>query len=95
MRFQRFFATVLAALALAATLMATMLLTGCSGKSDSGEEQRKVRYAKVYNPDGTLLVEGECTKAQSGWAYGYASIEIDGVTYDTGLDNVFVISWYE
>jgi hypothetical protein len=82
---------------LAAIVLATvLLLTGCVKNSNpDAEKSTRVKYAKVYNPDGTLLVEGECSKARSGRHYGYASIEIDGVTYDTGLDNVIVISWYE
>mgnify|MGYP007049971287 CR=1 FL=1 len=87
MRFCKLFAAI--------ALSVALMLTGCSDGEANSSEPARVRYAKVYNPDGTLLVEGECTKAQSGRAYGYASIEIDGVTYDTGLDNVIVISWYE
>ena len=79
----------------AIALSTALMLTGCSDGGANSSESARVRYAKIYNPDGTLLVEGECTKAQMGRAYGYASIEIDGVTYDTGLDNVIVISWYE
>ena len=87
MRFSKLFAAI--------ALSVALMLTGCSDGEANSSELARVRYAKVYNPDGTLLVEGECTKARSGRAYGYASIEIDGVTYDTGLDNVIVISWYE
>lgn len=93
MRFRRFFATVLAALALAATLTATMLLTGCSGKSDSDGEQHSVSYAKIYNPDGTLLVEGEYDMA---WLnYDYATVRIDGVKYRTSYKNIVMMSWVE
>lgn len=87
MRIRKLFAAIV--------LSTALMLTGCSDGGASSSEPTRVRYAKVYNPDGTLLVEGECSKAQTGRAYGYASIEIDGVTYDTGLDNVIVISWYE
>lgn len=87
MRFRKLFA--------AAVLAAALMLTGCGGKSEPDENLHRVKYAKVYNPDGTLLVEGECTKASSTRAYNYVSIEINGVTYDTGPNNVVVMSWYE
>lgn len=92
MRFQRLFATALAALALIATLTATAFLTGCSG-SESDDEGRKVSYAKVYNPDGTLLVEGEY---DSCWvSTGCVTVRINGVKYQTGYQNVVTMWWYE
>lgn len=87
MRFRKLFAVIV--------LSAALMLTGCSDGGANSSEPARVRYAKVYNPDGTLLAEGECSKAETSLGYGYASIEIDGVTYDTGLNNVIVISWYE
>lgn len=92
MHFQRVFATALAALALIATLTATAFLTGCS-ESDSGDGQHEVNYAKVYNPDGTLLVEGEYEYASYGSQV--ITIKIDGVKYQTSYNNVVTMRWYE
>lgn len=93
MRFQRFFVAALAAFALVATLTVTMFLAGCSGKSDSGEEQHSVSYAKIYNPDGTLLVEGDYDVA---WLYTeYVTIKINGVKYRTSYKNIVMMSWVE
>lgn len=86
MRFRKLFAAII--------LAAALMLAGCGGNSED-DDVRRVIYAKVYNPDGTLLAEGECTKARSTRAYNYVSIEINGVTYDTGPNNVVVMSWYE
>lgn len=86
MRFRKLFAAIV--------LAAALMLAGCGGNSED-DDVRMVIYAKVYNPDGTLLVEGECTKASSTRAYNYVSIKINGVTYDTGPNNVVVMSWYE
>lgn len=85
MRFRKFFM----AIALAAVLM----LIGCGSESDSGDGQRKVNYAKVYNPDGTLLVEGEY---DSCWAVSsYVTVRINGIEYQTGYNNVVTMWWYE
>lgn len=85
MRFRKFFM----AIALAAVLM----LTGCGSESDSGNGQHKVNYAKVYNPDGTLLADGEY---DSCWvSYGTVTVRIDGVEYQTGYANVVTMQWYE
>lgn len=86
MRFQK----IIAATVLAAALM----LTGCGGNSeDEDEDGRKVNYAKVYNPDGTLLAEGEY---DSCWvSYGTVTVRIDGVKYQTGYTNVVTMCWYE
>lgn len=85
MIFRKFFM----AIALAAVLM----LVGCGSESDSGDGQHKVSYAKVYNPDGTLLAEGEY---DSCWvSYGTVTVRIDGVKYQTGYVNVVTMQWYE
>lgn len=76
----------------AAVLAAALMLTGCSGDSKD-EDGRKVTYAKVYNPDGTLLVEGEY---DSCWvSYSTVTVRIDGVKYQTGYTNVVTMWWYE
>ena len=87
MRFCKLFAAI--------ALSVALMLTGCSDGEANSSELARVRYAKVYNPDGTLLVEGECTKASSIRAYNYVSVEIDGVTYESGPNNIIVMSWYE
>lgn len=71
-----------------------LMLTGCGGNSeDEDEDGRKVNYAKVYNPDGTLLAEGEY---DSCWvSYGTVTVRIDGVKYQTGYTNVVTMCWYE
>ena len=43
----------------ATVLAAALMLTGCGGKSEPDENLNRVKYAKIYNPDGTLLTEGE------------------------------------
>lgn len=84
MRFRRLIA--------AAVLAAALVLTGCGGDSKD-EDGRKVTYAKVYNPDGTLLVEGEY---DSCWvSYGTVTVRIDGVKYQTAYKNVVTMWWYE
>lgn len=84
MRFRRLIA--------AAVLAAALMLTGCGGNSED-EDGRKVNYAKVYNPDGTLLAEGEY---DSCWvSYGTVTVRIDGVKYQTGYTNVVTMWWYE
>lgn len=84
MRFRKFF--------MAAVLAAALMLTGC-GSNSKDEDGRKVNYAKVYNPDGTLLVEGEY---DSCWtSYGTVTVRIDGVKYQTGYANVVTMCWYE
>lgn len=76
----------------AAVLAAALVLTGCGGDSKD-EDGRKVTYAKVYNPDGTLLVEGEY---DSCWvSYGTVTVRIDGVKYQTAYVNVVTMWWYE
>lgn len=76
----------------ATVLSAALMLTGCGGNSKD-EDGRKVNYAKVYNPDGTLLAEGEC---DSCWvSYGTVTVRIDGVKYQTGYANVVTMWWYE
>lgn len=76
----------------AAVLAAALVLTGCGGDSKD-EDGRKVTYAKVYNPDGTLLVEGEY---DSCWvSYGTVTVRIDGVKYQTAYKNVVTMWWYE
>lgn len=86
MRFRRLIAV--------AVLVAALMLTGCGGNSeDEDEDGRKVNYAKVYNPDGTLLAEGEY---DSCWvSYGTVTVRIDGVKYQTGYTNVVTMCWYE
>lgn len=84
MRFQKLIA--------ATVLAAALMLTGCGGISKD-EDGRKVNYAKVYNPDGTLLAEGEY---DSCWvSYGTVTVRIDGVKYQTGYANVVTMCWYE
>lgn len=77
----------------AAVLAAALMLAGCGGKSEPDENLRLVKYAKVYNPDGTLLVEGEY---DSCWvSYSTVTVRIDGVKYQTGYTNVVTMWWYE
>lgn len=85
MHFRKFFM----AIALAAVLM----LTGCGSESDPGDGQHEVNYAKVYNPDGTLLAEGEYEYASYGSQV--ITIRIDGVRYQTSYNNVVTMRWYE
>lgn len=84
MRFRKFF--------MAAVLAAALMLTGCGGNSGD-EDGRKVNYAKVYNPDGTLLVEGEYESCFYG--NQVVTIEINGVKYQTAYVNAVTMWWYE
>ena len=76
----------------AAVLAAALVLTGCSGDS-KGEDGRKVTYAKVYNPDGTLLAEGEYDSCLV--SHGIVRVRINGVKYQTAYINVVTMRWYE
>lgn len=84
MRFRRLIA--------AAVLAAALMLTGCGGNSKD-EDGRKVNYAKIYNPDGTLLTEGEYESCYYG--NQVVTIEINGVEYQTAYVNVVTMWWYE
>ena len=78
---------------IAATVLATaLMLTGCGGNSKD-EDGRKVNYAKIYNPDGTLLVEGEYESCFYG--NQVVTIEINGVKYQTAYVNAVTMWWYE
>lgn len=76
----------------ATVLAAALMLTGCGGNSKD-EDGRKVNYAKIYNPDGTLLVEGEYESCFYG--NQVVTIEINGVKYQTAYVNVVTMWWYE
>lgn len=76
----------------ATVLAAALMLTGCGGNSKD-EDGRKVNYAKIYNPDGTLLVEGEYEFCFYG--NQVVTIEINGVKYQTAYVNVVTMWWYE
>lgn len=84
MRFRRLIA--------ATVLAAALMLTGCGGNSKD-EDGRKVNYAKIYNPDGTLLVEGEYESCFYG--NQVVTIEINGVKYQTAYVNAVTMWWYE
>ena len=84
MRFRKFF--------MATVLLAALMLTGCGGNSKD-EDGRKVNYAKIYNPDGTLLIEGEYESCYYG--NQVVTIEINGVKYQTAYVNVVTMWWYE
>lgn len=84
MRFRKFF--------MAAVLAAALMLTGCGGNSED-EDGHKVNYAKIYNPDGTLLTEGEYESCYYG--NQVVTIEINGVKYQTAYVNVVTMWWYE
>lgn len=77
----------------AAVLATALVLTGCSGKPEPDENLRRVKYAKVYNPDGTLLVEGEYESCSYG--NQVVTIKINGVKYQTVYVNVVTMWWYE
>lgn len=84
MRFRKFF--------MAIVLAAALMLTGCGGNLED-EDGRKVNYAKIYNPDGTLLTEGEYESCYYG--NQVVTIEINGVKYQTAYVNVVTMWWYE
>ena len=88
-RFRSSFTMASATMALAAALM----LTGCSGGSESDKDLREINYAKVYNPDGTLLVEGKYESCYYG--NQVVTIKINGVKYQTAYVNVVTMWWYE
>lgn len=85
----------------AVMILSALVLVGCAtGSSESNsDETQVVYYAKVYNPDGTLLAEGNCMKPNDGNRASYQNdivcIEIDGVTYKTSYNNIVVMSWRE
>lgn len=85
MRFRRLIA--------AAVLAAALMLTGYGGKSEPDENLHRVKYAKIYNPDGTLLTEGEYESCYYG--NQVVTIEINGVKYQTAYVNVVTMWWYE
>ena len=66
----------------ATVLAAALMLTGCGGKSEP-----------IYNPDGTLLTEGEYESCYYG--NQVVTIEINGVKYQTAYVNVVTMWWYE
>lgn len=80
---------------LAAIVLATvLLLTGCVKNSNpDAEKSTRVKYAKAYNPDGTLLVEGEYGTCIYGNCV--VTIEINGVKYQTAYTNVVTMQWDE
>lgn len=85
----------------AVMVLSALVLAGCAtGSSESNSDKTQaVYYAKIYNPDGTLLTEGNCTKPNDGNRASYQNdivcIEIDGVTYKTSYNNIVVMSWRE
>lgn len=85
----------------AVMVLSALVLVGCAaGSSESNSDKTQaVYYAKVYNPDGTLLAEGNCMKPNDGNRASYQNdivcIEIDGVTYKTSYNNIVVMSWRE
>ena len=86
MRFRKLFTAIV--------LATVLLLTGCVNNSNpDAEKSAQVKYAKVYNPDGTLLVEGE----YDACIYGncVVTIEINGVKYQTAYTNVVTMLWSE
>lgn len=85
MRFQKLIA--------ATVLAAALMLTGCGGKSEPDENLHRVKCAKIYNPDGTLLAEGEYESCSYG--NQVVAIEINGVEYQTSYVNVVTMWWYE
>lgn len=82
-------------------ILSALVLVGCAagGSEPDGSEPHVVYYAKIYNPDGTLLTEGNCTKLNDGSGVSYQNdivcVEIDGVTYKTSYNNIVVMSWRE
>lgn len=82
-------------------ILSALVLVGCAagGSEPDGSEPHVVYYAKIYNPDGTLLTEGNCTKPNDGSGASYQNnivcVEIDGVTYKTSYDNIVVMRWRE
>ena len=85
----------------AVMVLSALVLVGCAtGSSESNSDKTQaVYYAKVYNPDGTLLAEGNCMKPNDGNRASYQNdivcVEIDGVTYKTSYNNIVVMSWRE
>lgn len=85
----------------AVMVLSALVLVGCAtGSSESNSDKTQaVYYAKIYNPDGTLLTEGNCTKPNDGSGASYQNdivcVEIDGVTYKTSYNNIVVMSWRE
>lgn len=77
----------------ATVLAAVLMLTGCGGKSEPDENLNRVKYAKIYNPDGTLLTKGEYESCYYG--NQVVTIEINGVKYQTAYANVVTMWWYE
>lgn len=82
-------------------ILSALVLVGCATDSSesNSDKTQAVYYAKVYNPDGTLLAEGNCMKPNDGNRASYQNdivcIEIDGVTYKTSYNNIVVMSWRE
>ena len=84
-----------------AMILSVLVLVGCAaGSSESNSDKTQaVYYAKIYNPDGTLLTEGNCTNLNDGNRASYDNdivrVEINGITYKTSYNNVIVMTWYE
>lgn len=82
-------------------ILSALVLVGCAagGSEPDGSEPHVVYYAKIYNPDGTLLTEGNCTEPNDGSGASHRDnivrVEIDGVTYTTSYNNIVVMSWRE
>lgn len=66
-----------------------LALPGCSSSEENGENRET--YAYIFFPNGKMLVSGKVESAIHG-SSGFFSVTIDGIKYQTHLNNVvFVI----
>ncbi len=71
-------------------LLASVLFTSCTTNPPEPSKPNNTAYAMIRMPDGSI-VQGLC----SDMKYGYCSavVVIDGITYQTGAENVVI--WKE
>lgn len=71
-------------------ILTAILFTGCATNPPEPNKPNNTAYAMIRMPDGSI-VQGLC----SDMKYGYCSavVVIDGITYQTGAENVVI--WKE
>lgn len=70
--------------------LAAVLFTSCTANLPEPSKPNNTKYAMIYMPDGSI-VQGLCS--ESSFGYCSAVVVIDGITYQTGAENVVI--WKE
>jgi len=69
-------------------ILVVVLLTGCTSNQPGSSQPNYTKYAMIRMPDGSI-VQGLCGDTSFGSCA--AVVVIDGITYQTGAENVVVI----